>query len=100
MAVVSSSVIPRQKPKSGKFWKSERSQFRKIKRDKGRWNSFEKRIQLKEEKVRNKEMADYLIGLKNKKKEEIRLKIEENKKKMRENLNIFRSLRIPQRLSE
>lgn len=85
LPIIPSKIIPRQKPKSGKFWKSERSQFRKIKKDKGQRNTFEKRLKLKEEKARNKEMANYLMDLKNKKKEEIRLKIEENLKKKEEN---------------
>merc|ERR1712106_1120449 len=74
-SLIPAKVIPRQKPKSGKFWKCERSQFRKIKNDKGQRLTFEKRLKLKEEKARNKEMAAYLLGLKNKKKKE------ENEKK-------------------
>merc|ERR1719481_2281034 len=46
-------------------------------------------------------MADYLIGLKNKKKEEIRLKIEENKKKKEENerkSEHFQIIKIPSKI--
>jgi len=33
--IIVPKTIPRQKPKSGKFWKEGRQQFRQIKRDKG-----------------------------------------------------------------
>jgi len=72
--------IPRQKPKSGKFWKDEKEQFRKIKKDRGQRRTFEERLRLKEEKLRNNEMANLLKQEKNNKKEELRKKIEENKK--------------------
>ena len=45
--VFSSKKLPRQRPKSGKFWKSERCQFRKIKRDRGTKSSCSKRIKSK-----------------------------------------------------
>merc|ERR1712113_203022 len=66
-SLVAPKQIPRQKPKSGKFWKAERSAFRAIKKDKGQRLSFEQRLALKEEK------------------EEMRKKIEENKAKKLEN---------------
>ena len=51
-----SKSIPRQKPKSGKFWKGERTQFRQIKRGGGKRDrdqkpSFEQRLKIKEEKL-------------------------------------------------
>ena len=54
-----SKSIPRQKPKSGRFWKGERTQFRQIKRGRGRRErdqqpSFEQRLKMKEEKLRKK----------------------------------------------
>ena len=42
--IFSAKTLPRQKPKSGRFWKSERCQFRKIKRDRGSKGSYVKRI--------------------------------------------------------
>merc|ERR1712004_240725 len=54
-SLVAPKQIPRQKPKSGKFWKAERSAFRAIKKDKGQRLSFEQRLALKEEKVRNRD---------------------------------------------
>merc|ERR1740136_78666 len=77
--------IPRQKPKSGKFWKEGRQQFRQIKRDRGQRFTFEQRVKNKEEKMKNKEMAELLLNRKNMKKEEMRKKIEENKAKKLEN---------------
>jgi len=77
--------IPRQKPKSGKFWKEGRQQFRQIKRDKGKKFTFEQRMKNKEEKMKNKELADLLLSRKAMKKEEIRKKIEENKARKLEN---------------
>jgi len=77
--------IPRQKPKSGKFWKEGRQQFRQIKRDRGQRFTFEQRVKNKEEKMKNKEMAELLLNRKNTKKEEMRKKIEENKAKKLEN---------------
>merc|ERR1712034_35374 len=77
--------IPRQKPKSGKFWKAGREQFRQIKKDKGKRFTFEQRMGNKEEKMKNKELADLLMNRKKMKKEEARKKIEENKAKKAEN---------------
>merc|ERR1712154_604803 len=62
--VIVSKQIPRQKPKSGKFWKEGRQQFRQIKKDKGRKFTFEQRM---------------------KNKEEMRKKIDENKARKLEN---------------
>jgi len=84
-SLVAPKQIPRQKPKSGKFWKAERSAFRAIKKDKGQRLSFEQRLALKEEKVRNRDLAKTLLEQKNQKKEEMRKKIEENKAKKLEN---------------
>ena len=55
-----SKSIPRQKPKSGRFWKGERTQFRQIKRGRGKRHrgdqqpSFEQRLKMKEEKLRKR----------------------------------------------
>merc|ERR1712107_174643 len=46
--VFTSKQIPRQKPKSGRFWKNDRRQFRRIKRDKGQRDTFEQRLKKKE----------------------------------------------------
>ena len=83
--IFSSKQIPRQKPKSGRFWKGERGQFRQIKRDRGQRLTFEQRLKMKEEKMRNREVANMLIERKNQAKEELRKKIEENKAKKLEN---------------
>merc|ERR1711879_965326 len=83
--IFSSKQIPRQKPKSGRFWKGERSQFRQIKKDKGQRHTFEQRLKMKEERQRNKEVAEMLIQRKNQAKEELRKKMEENKTKRLEN---------------
>jgi len=83
--IIVSKQIPRQKPKSGKFWKEGRQQFRQIKRDKGKKFTFEQRMKNKEEKIKNKELADLLLSRKAMKKEELRKKIEENKARKLEN---------------
>merc|ERR1712130_374100 len=83
--IIVPKTIPRQKPKSGKFWKEGRQQFRQIKRDKGKKFTFEQRMKNKEEKMKNKELADLLLSRKAMKKEEIRKKIEENKARKLEN---------------
>merc|ERR1712130_950509 len=62
--IIVSKIIPRQKPKSGKFWKEGRQQFRQIKRDKGKKFTFEQRMKNKEEKMKNKELADLLLSRK------------------------------------
>merc|ERR1719239_970956 len=79
--LVAPKQIPRQKPKSGKFWKEERSAFRSLKKDKGQRLTFDQRLAMKEEKVRNRDLAKTLLEQKNLKKEEMRKKIEENKAK-------------------
>jgi len=83
--IIVAKHIPRQKPKSGKFWKEGRQQFRQIKRDKGQRFTFEQRLKNKEEKLKNKELAELLMNRKNMKKEDMRKKIEENKAKKLEN---------------
>jgi len=83
--VIVSKQIPRQKPKSGKFWKEGRQQFRQIKKDKGRKFTFEQRMKNKEEKLKNKELAELLLSRKAEKREEMRKKIEENKARKLEN---------------
>merc|ERR1712083_625394 len=83
--VIVSRQIPRQKPKSGKFWKEGRQQFRQIKKDRGRKFTFEQRMKNKEEKLKNKELAELLLSRKAEKREEMRKKIEENKARKLEN---------------
>merc|ERR1712130_423264 len=83
--IIVPKTIPRQKPKSGKFWKEGRQQFRQIKRDKGKKFTFEQRMKNKEQKMKNKELADLLLSRKAMKKEEIRKKIEEDKARKLEN---------------
>jgi len=77
--------IPRQKPKSGKFWKGERRQFRSIKKDRGQRFTFEQRLKMKEDKQKNKELAQLLLTQKALKKEEARKRAEENKANKLEN---------------
>jgi len=77
--------IPRQKPKSGKFWKGERKQFRSIKKDRGQRFTFEQRLKMKEDKLKNKELAQLLLSQKAMKKEEARKRAEENKANKLEN---------------
>merc|ERR1711915_888928 len=76
--------VPRQKPKSGKFWKQERAEFRSLKKDKGTKRTFEERVRLKEEKQRNNEMASMMIQEKINRKQALRQRIEENKKQKAE----------------
>jgi len=80
-----SKSIPRQKPRSGRFWKGERAQFRQIKRDRGQRPNFEQRLKHKDEKMRNKELADFMKNKRNQEKEELRKRIEENNAKKLEN---------------
>ena len=60
----------KQTPKSGKFWKDQRSRFANIK--KGPRKSFEQRIKMKEEQAKNNELAKLLINRKIQKKQELR----------------------------
>merc|ERR1719347_1512389 len=91
-SIIVSKQIPRQKPKSGKFWKEGRQQFRQIKRDKEKKFTFEQRMKNKEEKIKNKELADLLLSRKAMKKEELRKKIEENKARKIENEKKIRAI--------
>merc|ERR1712112_390978 len=65
--------------------KEERSAFRSLKKDRGQRLTFDQRVALKEEKMRNRDLAKTLLEQKNQKKEEMRKKIEENKAKKLEN---------------
>ena len=58
---------------------------RSLKKDKGQRLTFDQRVALKEEKIRNRDLAKTLLEQKNLKKEEMRKKIEENKAKKLEN---------------
>merc|ERR1712080_64533 len=64
--LVKADIIPRQKPKSGKFWKAERKQFNHVKKDKGPRLTFEQRLQRKEEQAKSKEIAEQIINNPNK----------------------------------
>ena len=68
--LVQSRPHVKQTPKSGKFWKDQRSRFANIK--KGPRKSFEQRIKMKEEKAKNNELAKLLIDRKIQKKQELR----------------------------
>jgi len=83
--LVKPDIIPRQKPKSGKFWKAERSQFRAIKKDRGPRLTFQQRVKRKEETEQAKELAEMLKQRKYQKKQEMKEKIEANKKRKEEN---------------
>jgi len=76
--------IPRQKPKSGKFWKDERNQFRSLKKDKGKRKTFEDRLRMKEEKKLSNELASQFLQEKISKKIALKERIEENKKRREE----------------
>merc|ERR1719233_956206 len=60
--------IPKQKPKSGKFWK----EGRQLKRDKRKKLSFEQRMKKKVQNVKNKELSDLLLKRKAIMEEELR----------------------------
>lgn len=79
-ALLNLNKIARQKPKSGKFWKDERKQFRSLRKDKGLRRTFEERVKVKEVKARNKEMADLLMQAKISKRQDQRRRMEENTK--------------------
>jgi len=77
--------IPRQKPKSGRFWKGERDQFRSIRKDKGNKKTFEERMKKKEEKERNKDLTKQIKEQKAAKIEALKQRQEENKKRREKN---------------
>jgi len=76
--------IPRQKPKSGKFWKSQRHQFQAIKKDKGQRKTFDERIKQKQEKLQSKQLESLFIEERIRKKKELAERIELNKKRKEE----------------
>ncbi|XP_055861945.1 coiled-coil domain-containing protein 86-like [Biomphalaria glabrata] len=78
--------IPRGKPKSGRVWKTVRTErFSKIKQDKMFTTSWAKKMSLREEKKRLKEMQEQLKTDKDKEKQLRRERIEANKKRKLEN---------------
>merc|ERR1719509_554715 len=83
--LVKADIIPRQKPKSGKFWKAERKQFNNIKKDKGSRLTFDQRIKRKEDQAKSKELAELITNRKKQKKQEVREKLEKTKKQKEEN---------------
>ena len=62
--------LSKQTPKSGKFWKSDRSKFANIKR--GPRKSIAQRKKMKEEKAKCSELAKQLIQKKLEKNQELR----------------------------
>ncbi|XP_023324273.1 chromatin assembly factor 1 subunit A-A-like [Eurytemora carolleeae] len=95
--------IPWQKRKSGKFWKTERSQFRALKKDKGQRRTFEERLKLKEERIRNNELGNMLMKEKIAKKQDLRQRIAENKKKKEEKQlknEVYQVVRNPNKIKK
>jgi len=80
--IVDRQQIPKQKPKSGKFWKEGRRNQRAIKR---RSVSFEKRMKNKEQKLKNKKLSDLLLRNKELLEAEVREKSTKGKIQYREN---------------
>merc|ERR1719233_1347138 len=79
--IVDRQQIPKQKPKSGKFWKEGRRNQRAIKR---RSVSFEKRMKNKEQKLKNKKLSDLLLMNKELLQAEVREKSTKGKIQYRE----------------
>merc|ERR1719167_75506 len=95
--------IPRQKPKSGKFWKEPRAEFRSLKKDRGKKKTFEERMRLKEAKQKNNELAKALLQDKIERKQNLRLRIEENKKRREERQlknEVFQIVRNPNKIKK
>jgi rRNA-processing protein CGR1 len=83
--LLKAEIIPRQKPKSGKFWKAGRSQFNAIKKDRGPRLTFEQRLKRKEDAEKAKGLAEMMTNKKMQRKQQLRENIEANKKKKEEN---------------
>ncbi|KAH9503852.1 Coiled-coil domain-containing protein 86 [Bulinus truncatus] len=78
--------IPRGKPKSGRVWKTVRTErFSKIKQDKFFKTSWDKKMSLRTEKKRLKDLQVQLKTEKDKEKQLRRERIEANRKKKLEN---------------
>jgi len=75
--------IPKQKPKSGKFWK----EGRQLKRDKRKKLSFDQRMKKKVQNMKNKELSDLLLKRKAIMEEELREKRIKAKMKRKRKLN-------------
>merc|ERR1719466_369810 len=93
--------IPRQKPKSGRFWKTERDQFRSIRKDRGNRKTFEERLKMKEEKEKNKDMTRQIKEEKAAKIEALKKRQEENKKRREKNelkSEVFQVIKNPNKI--
>jgi len=93
--------IPRQKPKSGRFWKTERDQFRSIRKDRGNRKTFEERLKMKEEKEKNRDMTRQIKEEKAAKIEALKKRQEENKKRREKNelkSEVFQVIKNPNKI--
>ncbi|CAL1540581.1 unnamed protein product [Lymnaea stagnalis] len=78
--------IPRGRPKSGRVWKTVRKErFSTIKKDKMFKTSWDKKVSLRDEKKRLKELQEHLKTEKDREKQLRRERMEANKKRKLEN---------------
>ncbi|XP_075211014.1 coiled-coil domain-containing protein 86 [Lycorma delicatula] len=81
----SATKIPKGAPKSGRFWKTEKSRARSIVKTRGLKFSVEKKLKLKKDLSYIKSLSRQIIENKNKEKENRRLRRIENLKRREEN---------------
>ena len=82
---IKAKVIPKGKPKSGRFWKSDRDRFRSVIKSKGLKMTFEQRLKRKEEMQKAKEFEQSLKAEVKQRKEDHKRRREENAKRREEN---------------
>lgn len=82
---IKAKVIPKGKPKSGRFWKSDRDRFRSVIKSKGLKMSFEQRLKRKEEMIKAKAFEQSLKDEVKQRKEDQKRRREENAKRREEN---------------
>lgn len=80
-----SELIPRGKPKSGKFWKKEKTKFSSIIKTRGIRSSFEKKQALREKLKHIKEASDAIKATRLEEKELKKQRRRENIKRQEEN---------------
>ncbi|XP_022193548.2 coiled-coil domain-containing protein 86 [Nilaparvata lugens] len=100
---VSTNNIPKGKPKSGKFWKSQKTRAASIIKTRGLQSSLEKKMKLRKDLRHTKLMSREILEEAKKKKEELKIKRRENIKKMEENqrkAEIVQVIKNPQKIKK
>ena len=85
LLAAASTSVPKGRPKSGRFWKSERDRFKSVVKSRGLKQSLQQRQKAKEEKLAARKLQQEIKDEKSRRAQELRQRQEENKRRREEN---------------